>query len=92
MNVLGRVAAFGDGCDGQVVATFGAVAAEHPEVVCNIHLGLLRGALERLSGGGATAKITPWVTPTMCRAAAEFNGANSANGALRVGADAQSRG
>lgn len=51
---------------------FGAVAAEHPEIVCNIHVGLLRGTLERLAGEGYTAKITPWVTPTMCQAAIRF--------------------
>ena len=48
---------------------FGVIAAEHPEIVCNIHLGLLRGTLERLTGDGYNAKITPWATPTMCRAA-----------------------
>ena len=51
---------------------FGAIAAEHPEIVCNIHLGLLRGTMERLIGAGYKAKITPWVTPTMCKAAIEY--------------------
>ncbi|WP_024796034.1 helix-turn-helix transcriptional regulator [Tomitella biformata] len=48
---------------------FGAIAAEHPEIVCNIHLGLLRGTIERLTRVGYQAKITPWATPTMCQAA-----------------------
>lgn len=48
---------------------FGVIASEHPEIVCNIHLGLLRGSLERLTGDGYHARITPWATPTMCKAA-----------------------
>ncbi len=52
---------------------FGAIAAEHPEIVCNIHLGLLRGAMERLTGSGHQAKITPWATPTMCQATMVFD-------------------
>lgn len=51
---------------------FGAIAAEHPEIVCNIHLGLMRGVMERLAGVGASAKITPRATPSMCQAAMRF--------------------
>lgn len=61
---------------------FGVIAAEHPEVVCNIHLGLMRGAMERLTGEGATAKITPWATPTMCQAAMQVDPADSEHAAL----------
>lgn len=56
---------------------FGAVASEHPEIVCNIHLGLLRGTIERLAGEGYKAKITPWVKPNMCQAAIRFKEAGS---------------
>lgn len=47
---------------------FGAVAREKPGIVCRIHLGLLRGALDHLGVDGHTEEIEPWVTPTTCRA------------------------
>lgn len=45
---------------------FRAVAVEHPEVVCSLHLGLLRGLL---AGTGASAAVTglePFVGPHLC--------------------------
>lgn len=47
---------------------FGAVARENPGVVCRIHLGLLRGALDHLGAGDYSAQIEPWVTPSLCHA------------------------
>lgn len=47
---------------------FGAVARENPDIVCRIHLGLLRGVLDRLGAGGHHSEVEPWVTPTACRA------------------------
>ncbi|MEO7060578.1 MAG: ArsR family transcriptional regulator [Lapillicoccus sp.] len=44
---------------------FRAVAREHPEVVCAVHLGLLRGSLERL-GASATTRLLPFVEPELC--------------------------
>lgn len=47
---------------------FRAVAREHPEVVCRMHLGLLRGALERLGARDAAqaAGLRPFVGPELC--------------------------
>ncbi|WP_300012357.1 helix-turn-helix domain-containing protein [Pseudonocardia sp.] len=45
---------------------FRAVATEHPEVVCSLHLGLLRGLLD---GAGPSAEVTglaPFVEPHLC--------------------------
>jgi predicted ArsR family transcriptional regulator len=42
------------------------VAGDHPEIVCSVHLGLLRGALEGLRAPAAVAGLTPWTTPSTC--------------------------
>lgn len=47
---------------------FHDAAYEYPGIVCNIHLGLLRGALDRFGADGHPAHIEPWATPTVCRA------------------------
>jgi len=44
---------------------FRPVAREHPEVVCAVHLGLLRGTLARL-GATTTPQLTPFVEPELC--------------------------
>ncbi len=44
---------------------FREVAEEHPEIVCSLHLGLLRGALEGL-GARAVADLRPFVEPDLC--------------------------
>lgn len=44
---------------------FRTVAREHPDVVCAIHLGLLRGSLERL-GASASSRLRPFVEPDLC--------------------------
>ena len=44
---------------------FRGVAREHPEVVCALHLGLLRGSLERL-GASVTSRLVPFVEPRLC--------------------------
>jgi len=46
---------------------FRAVAREHPEVVCSVHLGLLRGSLARLGAKAATS-LRPFVEPELCLA------------------------
>lgn len=46
---------------------FRAVAREHPEVVCSVHLGLLRGSLAQL-GASATSRLMPFVEPELCLA------------------------
>jgi len=46
---------------------FRAVAREHPEVVCSVHLGLLRGSLTRL-GVSTTSRLLPFIEPDLCLA------------------------
>ncbi|MFC4947345.1 helix-turn-helix transcriptional regulator [Pseudonocardia sp. GCM10023141] len=45
---------------------FRAVATAHPEVVCSLHLGLIRGALEELGGSATAAGLEPFVEPDLC--------------------------
>lgn len=44
---------------------FRPVARDHPEVVCSVHLGLLRGSLARL-GAPTTPRLLPFVEPELC--------------------------
>ena len=44
------------------------VAGDHPEVVCSIHLGFLRGALARLGNQPTTVRLQPFVAPHLCLA------------------------
>ncbi len=56
------------GADRQIAlraCPFRAVAREHPEVVCSIHLGLLRGSLVQL-GVSAASRLVPFVEPELC--------------------------
>jgi predicted ArsR family transcriptional regulator len=45
---------------------FRAVAKEHPEVVCSMHLGLLRGALAELRAPTTASSLRPFVEPHLC--------------------------
>lgn len=45
---------------------FRGLAAAHPEVVCNAHLGLVQGILERSAPDVRATAIRPFVTPTLC--------------------------
>lgn len=45
---------------------FHELARDRPEVVCGIHLGLIRGALEQLGATEETVRLVPFVTPTLC--------------------------
>jgi predicted ArsR family transcriptional regulator len=45
---------------------FRAVATEHPEVVCAMHLGMLRGALADLGVPATPSSLTPFVEPHLC--------------------------
>jgi len=45
---------------------FRAVAQEHPEVVCSMHLGLLRGALAELAAPATVSSMRPFVEPHLC--------------------------
>lgn len=44
---------------------FRPVARDHPEVVCAVHLGLLRGTLARL-GVSTSPRLAPFVEPELC--------------------------
>ena len=45
---------------------FRAVAAEHPDVVCSVHLGLLRRTLADVDAPAATVSLQPFVQPHLC--------------------------
>ena len=46
---------------------FRDVARTHPQIVCNLHLGLLRGALGRLQAEPSDqAGLRPFVEPALC--------------------------
>lgn len=47
---------------------FHALAAESPDIVCRMHLGLLQGALDRLGGSGSAVRLEPFVLPRLCEA------------------------
>jgi predicted ArsR family transcriptional regulator len=59
-----------DGPDGTRVllrrCPFLDVAREHQEVVCSVHLGLMRGALDELGVAVEAADLLPWATPAGC--------------------------
>ena len=42
------------------------VAREHQDVVCSIHLGLMRGALDRIGAPIEVQDLIPWAQPTAC--------------------------
>jgi predicted ArsR family transcriptional regulator len=45
---------------------FREVAEEQPEVVCSVHLGLMRGALATLGAALEATRLEPFVTPQLC--------------------------
>lgn len=45
---------------------FRSVAEKHPDVVCSLHLGLLRGALEQLRAPDSHASLEPFVQRELC--------------------------
>jgi predicted ArsR family transcriptional regulator len=47
---------------------FRAIAATHPEVVCSIHLGMLRRALADVEAPPTTVGLLPFVQPHLCLA------------------------
>jgi predicted ArsR family transcriptional regulator len=42
------------------------LAAQHPDVICGAHLGMLRGAVDAHGAAGDDAWLDPFVTPTRC--------------------------
>ncbi|HWP63238.1 MAG TPA: hypothetical protein VNO86_07200, partial [Candidatus Binatia bacterium] len=45
---------------------FGALARERQEVVCGVHLGMLRGALEAMAAPVEATALEPFVRPDLC--------------------------
>jgi len=45
---------------------FHELARDRQEVVCGIHLGLIRGALQQLGAPQEALRLVPFVTPTLC--------------------------
>jgi predicted ArsR family transcriptional regulator len=45
---------------------FREVAEQQPEVVCSVHLGLMRGALATLGAPLEATRLEPFVTPHLC--------------------------
>jgi len=42
------------------------VAVDHREIVCSVHLGLMRGMLEGMGAGLAAQSLEPLVEPSRC--------------------------
>ena len=47
---------------------FRELAERHPRIVCNLHLGLARGALDELRAPVEVEALEPFVTPDRCTA------------------------
>lgn len=50
---------------------FRSVAERYPDIVCSLHLGILRGALSETSAPVEASELVPWVTPSLCIATLE---------------------
>ena len=44
------------------------LAQDHPDVVCSVHLGLLKGILDQLGRPFASARLLPFAEPDLCLA------------------------
>ncbi|GAA1422493.1 helix-turn-helix domain-containing protein [Streptomyces thermospinosisporus] len=47
---------------------FREIAAEHREVVCSLHLGLMRGVLKEVRAPVSVDRLEPFVEPSLCLA------------------------
>ena len=45
---------------------FREVAERHQDVICSLHLGLMRGALERMRAPVTADRLDPFVEPSLC--------------------------
>jgi len=71
-----RLTDSGDGRQNALRACpFRDLARAQPEVVCSVHLGLLRGTLAQLGALPATAQLLPFVEPELCLARLRFGSA-----------------
>jgi predicted ArsR family transcriptional regulator len=47
---------------------FREVAKDHPDVICSLHLGLMRGALARMRAPLTADRLDPFIEPSLCAA------------------------
>ncbi|HST91379.1 MAG TPA: hypothetical protein VLJ13_04195, partial [Brevundimonas sp.] len=47
---------------------FREIAVEHPELVCSLHLGLIRGVLSEVRAPLTAERLEPFVEPSLCLA------------------------
>ena len=47
---------------------FHDLAEQHGDVVCSVHLGLVRGALTEIGAPVTVTRLEPFVEPRLCRA------------------------
>ncbi len=59
---------------------FRATAVDDQEVVCGIHLGLMRGALQELAADVEVTRLDPMVEPRLCIAALSADAESAAAG------------
>jgi predicted ArsR family transcriptional regulator len=45
---------------------FREVAQHHRDVICSLHLGLMRGALDRMRAPVTAERLEPFVEPSLC--------------------------
>ncbi len=45
---------------------FREVAQQHKDVICSLHLGLIRGALDRMRAPVTAEQLNPFVEPSLC--------------------------
>ena len=45
---------------------FREVAEQHQDVICALHLGLMRGALDRMRAPVTAERLDPFVEPSLC--------------------------
>jgi predicted ArsR family transcriptional regulator len=45
---------------------FREVAQQHKDVICTLHLGLMRGALARMRAPVSAERLDPFVEPSLC--------------------------
>ncbi|MHB1595487.1 MAG: helix-turn-helix transcriptional regulator [Streptosporangiaceae bacterium] len=59
---------------------FREVAERHREVICSLHLGLMRGALDRMRAPVTADRLEPFVEPALCIATLTDHGDNARPG------------
>ena len=59
---------------------FREVAERHREVICSLHLGLMRGALDRMRAPVTADRLEPFVEPALCIATLTDHGSQTGHG------------